>query len=172
MSELRFAIFGTGFWARYQMAAWNELGGARCVAVYNRTRATGEAFARDFAIPAVYDDPDELLKRERPDFVDIVTHPSSLSALVKTAAAHLVPVISQKPMAPSLEVARANLNACRDAGVPYLIHENWRWQTQLRDEWHPTKNGELTPDKLVAGSGANVWWQCSKGSDHVWEARS
>ena len=32
------------------------------VAVYNRTRATGETFARDFAIPAVYDDPDELLK--------------------------------------------------------------------------------------------------------------
>src|ERR1035438_3731635 len=118
MSDLRFAIFGTGFWARYQMAAWNELGGCRCVAVYNRTRTTGEAFALDFAIPAVYDDPDELLERERPDFVDIVTHPSSLSALVKTVAAHAVPVISQKPMAPSLEVARANLRACRDAGVP------------------------------------------------------
>jgi predicted dehydrogenase len=145
MSDLRFAIFGTGFWARYQMAAWNELRGCRCVAVYNRTRTTGEAFARDFAIPAVYDDPDELLKRERPDFVDIVTHPSSLSALVKTVAAHGVPVISQKPMAPSLEVARANLKACRDAGVPYLIHENWRWQTQLRELKRVLNEGAIGP---------------------------
>jgi D-apiose dehydrogenase len=133
MSDLRFAIFGTGFWARYQMAAWNELQGARCVAVYNRTRARGVAFARDFAIPTVYDDPDELLRREQLDFVDIVTHPSSLSFLIKTVAAHGVPVISQKPMAPSLAVARENLKCCQDAGVPYLIHENWRWQTQLRE---------------------------------------
>jgi len=74
-----------------------------------------------------------LLEREHPDFVDIVTHPSSLSALVKAVAAHGVPVISQKPMAPSLELARANIRACGDAGVPYLIHENWRWQSQLRE---------------------------------------
>ncbi len=61
------------------------------------------------------------------------------------AAAHLVPVISQKPMAPSLEVARANLNACRDAGVPYLIHENWRWQTQLRELKRVLNEGAIGP---------------------------
>lgn len=26
--ELRFVIMGTGFWARYQLAAWRELSGA------------------------------------------------------------------------------------------------------------------------------------------------
>jgi D-apiose dehydrogenase len=132
MSDLRFAIFGTGFWARFQLAAWKELTGAQCVAVYNRTRAKAAQFARDFSIPAIYDDPNELLKFERPDFVDIVTHPSSLSALVQTVASHGVSVISQKPMAPSLAVARDNLRACQAAAVPYLIHENWRWQPQLR----------------------------------------
>jgi len=145
MSDLRFAIFGTGFWARYQMAAWNELKGAKCVAVYNRTRSTGTKFASEFSIPAVYDTPDELLKRERPDFVDIVTHPYSLSALVKTAAAHRVPVISQKPMAPTLAVAHENILSCRDAGVPYLIHENWRWQSQLRELKRVLHEGTIGP---------------------------
>ena len=28
MSELRFGMFGAGFWAPYQLAAWNELAGA------------------------------------------------------------------------------------------------------------------------------------------------
>ena len=52
MKELRFAIFGAGFWTRYQLSGWRELKGARCVAIYNRTRAKAEAIAREFNIPA------------------------------------------------------------------------------------------------------------------------
>jgi len=37
-------------------------------------------------------------------------------------------------------------------------------------QWHPTKNGDLTPDKVVAGSHKKVWWTCSEGPDHEWEA--
>ena len=36
-------------------------------------------------------------------------------------------------------------------------------------EWHPTKNGDLTPDKVSEGSGAIVWWKCSKDLDHQWQ---
>ena len=48
MPELRFAIFGTGFWSRYQLAGWRELPGVRCVALFNRTRAKAEALGRAF----------------------------------------------------------------------------------------------------------------------------
>lgn len=133
MAILRFAMFGAGFWARYQLAAWKELEGVECVAVYNRTRSKGEFLARELGVPAVYDDPEKLLRREEPDFVDIVTYPFTFHHFVKLAAAHRTPVISQKPMAPSLAVAEENLCVCRTAQVPYLIHENWRWQTQLRE---------------------------------------
>jgi ornithine cyclodeaminase/alanine dehydrogenase-like protein (mu-crystallin family) len=57
LSALRFAVFGTGFWARYQLAAWREVEGAQCVALYNRTRAKAEVMAHDFGIAAVYDEP-------------------------------------------------------------------------------------------------------------------
>ena len=40
----------------------------------------------------------------------------------------------------------------------------------LAAEWHPTKNGTITPDKVVAGSNSKVWWRCFKGSDHEWQA--
>jgi predicted dehydrogenase len=133
MSNLRFAMFGAGFWARFQLAAWKELKGVDCTAVYNRTQSRGEKFARDFGVPSFYADPEKLLCHEKPDFIDIVTYPFTLSRFVQLSAAHGVPVISQKPMAPSLAVARDNLRVCREAGVPYLIHENWRWQTQLRE---------------------------------------
>ncbi len=33
----------------------------------------------------------------------------------------------------------------------------------LVKEWHPTKNGELTPNDITHGSKKKVWWLCSKG---------
>ena len=128
----RFAILGTGFWSRFQLAAWRELAGVECVALYNRTRAKAEALAQAFDVPAVYDDPAELLRRERLDFVDIITDVDTHSQFVHLAAAHGVPVICQKPMAPSLAVAEQMVASCRAAGVPFFIHENFRWQTAIR----------------------------------------
>jgi predicted dehydrogenase len=132
MTELRFAILGTGYWARYQLAAWGELPGVRCVALYNRTRAKAANLAREFGVPAVFDDAEELMRRERPDFVDIITDVDTHRRFVELAAAHRISAICQKPLAPTLADARAMLAACQKAGVPLLVHENWRWQTPLR----------------------------------------
>ena len=73
MKELRFAIVGTGFWSRYQLAAWREVVGAKCVAVCNRTRAKAELIAAEFAVPAVFEDVEKMLREVRPDFLDVIT---------------------------------------------------------------------------------------------------
>ena len=36
-------------------------------------------------------------------------------------------------------------------------------------EWHPTKNGALTPEQVVAGNSRTVWWRCPLG--HEWRAK-
>ncbi len=133
MKELRFAIFGTGFWSRYQLAGWRELKGAQCVALYNRTRSKAEKLAADFGVPVVYDNAEELLAREKPDFIDSITDVDTHAPFVELAAKHRVPVICQKPMAPSLAIAEQMVATCRSAGVPFAIHENWRWQTPMRE---------------------------------------
>lgn len=132
MKELRYAVFGTGFWARYQLAAWRELPGPTCVAFYNRTRSKAEQLATEFGVPRVYDDPEQLLREEKPDFVDVITDVSTHRRFVELAAAHRVPVICQKPMAPTLADAESMVATCRAAGVPLYVHENWRWQTPIR----------------------------------------
>ena len=38
----------------------------------------------------------------------------------------------------------------------------------LTEQWHHTKNGELTPKDVTPGSGKKVWWICHKG--HEWQA--
>ncbi len=42
---------------------------------------------------------------------------------------------------------------------------------EITREWHPTKNGTLTPNKIVAGSTKIVWWSCPKGPDHEWQTK-
>lgn len=39
----------------------------------------------------------------------------------------------------------------------------------IADEWHPTKNGDLTPSDIVFGSGKKVWWRCKVDSKHEWK---
>ena len=132
MRSLRFAIFGTGFWSRFQLAAWKELEGVECVALYNRTRSKAEALAGEFSVPAVYDDPKLLLNHEKVDFIDIVTDVDSHCRFVQLAADHKLPVICQKPMAPSLEIAEQMVKRCQEAGILFLVHENFRWQTPIQ----------------------------------------
>ncbi|MCD8343277.1 MAG: zinc-ribbon domain-containing protein [Oscillospiraceae bacterium] len=43
--------------------------------------------------------------------------------------------------------------------------------TQFPDiakQWHPTKNGALTPEQVGSGAHRKVWWQCEKG--HEWRS--
>ncbi|MCL2765259.1 MAG: zinc-ribbon domain-containing protein [Treponema sp.] len=39
---------------------------------------------------------------------------------------------------------------------------------ELAKQWHPTKNGNLTPSDVTIGTSKKVWWRCEKG--HEWEA--
>lgn len=132
MGNVRIAIFGAGFWSQFQIAAWRELPGVEIVALYNRTRAKAEALAQAWNIPNVYDDPEALIREQHPDALDIITDVDTHRQFVELAAARRIPVICQKPMAPTLADAEAMVQACAGAGVPLIIHENFRWQHPLR----------------------------------------
>jgi predicted dehydrogenase len=132
MGNLRFAIFGTGFWSNYQIPGWLEGGGCECVAAYNRTVSKAEVVAKKFGIPRVYASPEELLDKEEIDFLDVCTDVDTHPKFVHMAAGRKIPVVCQKPMAPTPGQAEGMVQACRDAGVPFYVNENFRWQTPMR----------------------------------------
>lgn len=136
-------MFGSGFWARFQLAGWREIGGADCVAIYNRTLSKAQTLARDFGVPSAYGDPEELLRREKVDFIDVVTDVDHHEVFVRKAAERGLPVVCQKPMAPTLKVAEAMVQVCRDAGVPLFVNENWRWQTPIRQLKRVLDSGQI-----------------------------
>ena len=133
MQNLKFAIFGTGFWSQFQLGAWLELSGVECVALYNRTKAKADILAQRFGVPRTYDDPEELLNKEKLDFVDIITDVDTHYHFVKLATDHGIKnIICQKPMGPDFETASKMVKLCKDAGVNFYIHENYRWERPLR----------------------------------------
>ncbi|WP_102127489.1 Gfo/Idh/MocA family protein [Deinococcus planocerae] len=126
----RAALIGCGFFARNHAHAWRDLG-VDLAAVCDTDAGKARAFAETFG-GTPYSDVETLLRSERLDFVDVATGAASHRALVETAARHGLPVICQKPLALNLEDARAMVGACREAGVAFMVHENFRWQTPMR----------------------------------------
>lgn len=66
-------------------------------------------------------------------------------------------------------------NRSRGTACPYCIGrsvcDDNSLQTvnpALAKEWHPTKNGNLTPNDVLPGSTKKAWWVCKRG--HEWFA--
>jgi len=133
MKKLKGAVFGCGFWSQFQIGGWFELPEVEIVALYNRTLSKAQKMGEMFGIKNCYDDPRELLQNHPEiDFVDIITDVDTHPVFVEIAASYKKDVICQKPMAPSLELAKKMVSVCRENNVRYYIHENYRWQPQFR----------------------------------------
>jgi hypothetical protein len=57
----------------------------------------------------------------------------------------------------------SGLAVARDTSLAYLFPE-------IAAEWHPTRNGPLSPAQVTPGSDRRVWWRCSKDARHVWDS--
>jgi predicted dehydrogenase len=132
MADLKFAVIGAGFWSQYQTAAWFEVGGVQLAAVCDLDRAKAEKMAARFNAPKIYDDAETMFQREKLDFVEVITEVPGHAPLVLLAAKYKIPVICQKPMAADYETCQMMVQACREAGIPFMVHENFRWQTPMR----------------------------------------
>lgn len=132
MSNLQGGLIGCGFFAPNHLHAWQEVQGAEITAVCDLDEDKALACSQKFGVGSIYTNVGEMLDAESLDFIDIVTQPATHHSLVEAAVSHGLPVICQKPLAPSLAEARAIIEACRDADVPLMVHENFRWQRPMR----------------------------------------
>jgi predicted dehydrogenase len=160
MATLRGGLIGCGFFAVNHMHGWRDAEGAEIVAICDRDPERLKAIGDQFGIAARYADAAEMMAKEKLDFVDIATTVNSHRALVELAAAHKLPTICQKPFAPSLGDAKAMVEACRTAGVPLMVHENFRWQSPIQAVKAVIDSGEIgTPffGRISFRSGFDVF---------------
>jgi predicted dehydrogenase len=96
--------------------ALSASGSARLVAVFDEDEALGHSVADDFAAPYT-NDLETLLGSGRPDAVIVCSPTSQHRRHVEAAAAAGCHVLSEKPLATTVEDGRAMVEACRRAGV-------------------------------------------------------
>jgi D-apiose dehydrogenase len=135
---LKGGVIGCGFFAANHLAAWQLLDGVKITAVCDRdpTKAKWDGAKS-------YTDAARMLATESLDFVDIITTVESHRPLVELAASHGLPVICQKPFALERADAEAMVAACAKAGVPLMVHENFRWQSPLMAVKDVLEAGEI-----------------------------
>jgi len=132
MNRLKGVGIGAGYFSRFQYEAWRRIPEVEITAIYNRTEQKARAMMAEYGIQRYYSDWREMIERERPDFVDIITPPETHEEMCAFAARRGVHIICQKPLAPAFETSRRIVETAREAGVRFMVHENWRWQPWYR----------------------------------------
>jgi predicted dehydrogenase len=150
VAVLRVAGVGAGYFSRYHVEGWTTLPGVEYVAICDADAAKAEALARRFGGARVYTDAARMLDETRPDLFDIVTPPDTHRALVRLACERGVATVCQKALAPTYDEARAIVDEARHAGIPFVVHENFRFQPWYREARRLLADGTLgTPHSIA-----------------------
>jgi predicted dehydrogenase len=142
---LRGVCIGAGYFSRFHHEAWQRLEGVSLLANCDRDLEKAKSYASQFGIPTSIT-PGELeawLKKNRPDFVDIVTPPSTHLELCEIAIDAGCAIICQKPLAPDWAQTLQLVDLVERSGARFMVHENWRWQPWYRKIKTLIEAGEL-----------------------------
>lgn len=132
---LRVATVGAGYFSRFQYDGWQRMAGdglVELVGLANRSPARGADTAKRLGIARTFGSVEQLIDATRPDLLDIITPPQTHRAFVRAAVERGVPAICQKPFGVDYADALAMTEGAEAAGVPLIVHENYRWQPWYR----------------------------------------
>jgi predicted dehydrogenase len=131
-SPLRVGVIGCGFFAENHLAAWTVVEGVSLSAVCDLDIAKARSAAQKHGASHLYTSAIDLMDSGNVDFVDIATTMRSHAELVGLAAARGIPVIVQKPLAPTYAECVSIIETCKAANVPFMVHENTRFLNPVR----------------------------------------
>ena len=143
MSQLNGALIGCGFFAVNHMHAWDDIENVNIMAICDQNAERLQIIGDQFGISKRYSNADAMFADGGFDFVDIATTVPSHHHLVCQAARHKLPTICQKPFASDLATAKTMIKAAQSAGIPLMVHENFRWQSPIQTVKSIIESGEI-----------------------------
>jgi len=184
---LRGAIVGLGNVAVHaHLPGWAGRDDVEIVAATDADRARRAALETRLPAARWHDSADDLLERERPDFVDICTPPGTHAALIQGALRRGAHVLCEKPLVPSLEELDAVRRLASETGRVLVTVHNWRHAPILRHVDELVQRGEIGRLRRVlwqtlrvepAGNGGASTWRADPAmagggilADHGWHA--
>ncbi|GGB06974.1 oxidoreductase [Brucella endophytica] len=143
--DFRIGCIGAGMiMAECHLAAYRE---ARfpVAAIASRTKDNAAKVASRWGIPTVHDTPEALIADERIEILDIAYPPDLQPDLIRKALAapHIKGILAQKPLALTLEEAKALRDEAARAGKPLSVNQNMRYDQSMRVLKQILDGGEL-----------------------------
>ena len=132
MSKLKVACIGAGYFAQFHLAAWKRITEVELVMICDQDLSKAKILASKHKVNQVTSEVTDIWRDPHIDVVDIITPPDSHLELVSAAAKAGKKIICQKPLAPNIEEAARLVQFVKERGVPFMVHENFRFQPWYR----------------------------------------
>jgi predicted dehydrogenase len=123
MDKVRVGIVGSKFAADFHCDAYSRNDKVELAAVAAIDNL--DAISSKWGIPKTYEDYNEMMAKEDLDLISVCVPNFLHHDVVLAAAKHKIDVISEKPMATSVEHCLEMVEACKQAGVKLFYAEDW-----------------------------------------------
>lgn len=141
--KLKGVAIGAGYFSRFQYEAWTRIPEVEITALSNRNSERAKAIMDAYGVKKTYTDYKEMVLKEKPDFIDIITPPETHREMCNFAADQGVHIICQKPLAPTYKEAKEIVDYANSKGVRLVVHENFRFQPWHREIKKIIDNDEI-----------------------------
>jgi predicted dehydrogenase len=143
MPKLKGVAIGAGYFSKFQYEAWSRIPEVEITALCNSNQERANGIMNAYGVKNHYTDYKEMILKEKPDFVDIITPPETHFEMCKFAADHGVHIICQKPLAPTFEESKRIVDYVSTKNVRFVVHENFRFQPWHREIKKLLDNNEI-----------------------------
>ncbi|NTV28850.1 MAG: Gfo/Idh/MocA family oxidoreductase [Candidatus Omnitrophica bacterium] len=127
MQAVRLGLIGAGWIARQHLEALRGFADIKAVAIVSRTRSKAEALAAEYGIPAVYDDLDALVAKEKPDALMVLVSEENMFSVASQAIQYGLPLFIEKPAGLSPEDNLALAEMAEQRRIPTMAGYNRRY---------------------------------------------
>lgn len=129
---LRVGLIGAGWVTQHHLAAWHRHAArAKVVAIADPNTAVAHERATAFGVDQVFSNAVQMLESCELDAVDVAVPREAHAEMVRLAAARGLPVLCQKPLAPTYAEACALVEEIQGR-TRLMVHENWRFRPYYR----------------------------------------
>ncbi|NLV74788.1 MAG: Gfo/Idh/MocA family oxidoreductase [Chloroflexi bacterium] len=145
-NRYRAAVIATGRMSRAHANGFKAIPNVDLVACADILPEAVKGFGEQYGIAEEhrYTDYREMMDKERPDLVAIVSlHQQHAEMTITTAAFKPKGIICEKPIAMNLGEANAMIRTCQDAGVVLVVGHQRRYNAQYQAAYRALKQGDI-----------------------------
>ncbi len=133
MEKLKGVCIGAGYFSQFHYEAWSRIPEVEIKALCDFNRERANIVMKDYGIQHHYMDYLEMLEKEKPDFVDVITPPNTHLEMTRESLKRGIHVVCQKPLAPTIEESLEIRELSHHFSSRFMVHENWRFQPWYRE---------------------------------------